>query len=179
MERAFCVCRSITCTLPVYFRFIPFGPGPVTRVIALASPWLGSIERPPIDRWVRRSLVSSDRLPAKLFIAEDCSVELIKLFVARVAPCSWPLGKVRNCLLLAMGAAPWSCQTARETPLYLGLKSNDRSNACLCTSYCQPATAIYLATLWPGLYFDSVLCARACTTPMQCGSIDSRFIEQC
>ena len=59
MERAFCICRSIICKRPAYFHSVsvPFGPGLVARVIVLANPWLGSIERPPIDRSVKRSLV--------------------------------------------------------------------------------------------------------------------------
>ena len=54
----------------------PFRSGPVAlaRVIALASSWPGSIERPPVDRSVKRSLVRSPTVPAKLFIAGVCSV---------------------------------------------------------------------------------------------------------
>ena len=83
-------------------------------------PWLGLIEGPLIDWSVKRSLV---RLPT-------CQ-----------AVYCWRLLHVvnfsGNCLLL--GAALWSCQTARETPLHVRLKSHHHSNTCLassCTSFC-------------------------------------------
>ena len=67
-ERPFCVCRSITCTRPAYFRSVsvPFGHGlaPRDRVIEQASYlerlWLARLDRgPPIDRSVKKNLVRS------------------------------------------------------------------------------------------------------------------------
>ena len=117
-------CSAFAILSPAHNRhiFAPFGLGPAAHAITQAMPMpVARLDR-GATHWLKckRSLVRSPTCQA-----------VYRWRLLRVIDLSG------NCLLL--GAAPWSSQTARETPLCLRLKSHHHSNACLassCTSFC-------------------------------------------